>query len=178
MENHVSAPALSLLRRPSRHLLSRQLQDRLDGGAPGNVDQFVAGPLALLDQIDHGQQQLPVPGEKLGQLLFIGLSLLVDRVVAFLHGGSSFQGLATRFFIKNQVEPPLNFQLRSGHPRSLMALLQLAHTGEAEHCVALSADGRIGRLCLLASANSLNRCNASVYAPRAFWSPTSLSRWS
>jgi hypothetical protein len=81
-------------------LLSRQLQDRLDGGASGNVDQFVAGPLALLDQIDHRHQHLAILGEELGQLLFVGLSLLVDRLVAFLHGGSSFQGLATRFFIK------------------------------------------------------------------------------
>src|SRR5215467_16347958 len=100
MEDDVSAPAFSLLRRPSGYLLGRQLQDRLNRGAPSNIDQLVAGPLALLDQIDHRQQHLAVPGEELGQLLFIGLSLLVDRVVAFLHGGSSFQGLATRFLLR------------------------------------------------------------------------------
>ena len=30
-----------------------------------NIDQFVAGHLALLHEIHHGQQQLPALGEKL-----------------------------------------------------------------------------------------------------------------
>jgi len=37
----------------------------LDRGASCNIDQFVAGHLALLDEIHHGQQQLPALGEKL-----------------------------------------------------------------------------------------------------------------
>jgi hypothetical protein len=45
----------------------------------------------MLDEIHHGQQQLPALGEKLGQLLFVGLSLFVNRVIASFHGGSSFQ---------------------------------------------------------------------------------------
>src|SRR5262249_28114491 len=46
-------------------------------------------------------------GEKLGQLSFVGLPLLVDRMVVSFHGGSSFQVLVTRFSLENQVEPPL-----------------------------------------------------------------------
>src|SRR5262249_14734304 len=63
------AAAFALLERPSCHLLSRQLQDRLDRGASGNIDQLVAGPLALLDQIDHRQQHLAILGENLGRRL-------------------------------------------------------------------------------------------------------------
>ena|ERR1035441_6147338 len=59
--------------------------------APGHVDQFVAGPLALLDQIHHGNKKLPVSGQKTGQLLLVGFSLLAYGVVAFLHGGSPFK---------------------------------------------------------------------------------------
>jgi hypothetical protein len=72
----------------------------LDRSASCNIDQFVAGHLALLNEIHHGQQQLPALAEKLGQLPFVGLSLFVNRVIASFHGGTSFQGLATRFFIK------------------------------------------------------------------------------
>jgi hypothetical protein len=43
---------------------------------PGDLDQFVAGQLALLDQIHHGQKKLPIPGSKRGQLLFAGFSSL------------------------------------------------------------------------------------------------------
>ena len=81
---------LALLAWPG-HLLRRQPQHCLDRGAPCHIDQFVAGHLALLDEIHHGQQQLPALAEKLGQLLFVGLSLFVNRVIASFHGGSSFQ---------------------------------------------------------------------------------------
>src|SRR5678809_358957 len=74
-----SSSLLALLAWPG-HLLRRQSQHRLDRGPSRNIDQFVAGHLALLDEIHHGQQQLPALGEKLGQLLFVGLSLFVNRV--------------------------------------------------------------------------------------------------
>jgi len=88
--DHLPSSLLALLAWPG-HLLRRQPQHRLDRGASRNIDQFVAGHLALLDQIHHGQQQLPALGEKLGQLVFVGLSLFVNRVIASFHGGSSFQ---------------------------------------------------------------------------------------
>ena len=69
----------------------RQLQHSLNGGATGYVDQFVAGQTALLDQIDHGHEKLPAPGQKPGQLLLVHFSLLAYGVVAFLHGGSPFK---------------------------------------------------------------------------------------
>ena len=50
-----------------------------------------AGQPALLDQIHHGQKKLPAPGQEPGQLLLVRFSLLAYRMVAFLHGGSSFQ---------------------------------------------------------------------------------------
>ncbi|HLJ91500.1 MAG TPA: hypothetical protein VKZ53_32170 [Candidatus Angelobacter sp.] len=81
-----------MLTRPSGRLFGRQLQDRLDGGAASDINEFVACQSALFDEIHHGQQQLPAFGEKIGQLPFVGLPLLVDRMVASFHGGSSFQG--------------------------------------------------------------------------------------
>jgi hypothetical protein len=68
-------------------LSDRKLQVQRPRLPPREKRKMGALATALLDQIDHWQQQLAVPGEKLGQLLFIGPSLLVDRVVAFLHGG-------------------------------------------------------------------------------------------
>jgi hypothetical protein len=50
------------------------LLHRLDGGAAGHVDQLVTGHLALLDQIHHGQQSLPVLDQKAGQFLFVRLA--------------------------------------------------------------------------------------------------------
>jgi hypothetical protein len=44
---------------------------------PVTVNQLVGGPLALFDQIAHRQQQLSTRGEKLGQLPFVALSLLL-----------------------------------------------------------------------------------------------------
>ena len=43
-------------------------------GPSGHVDQFVAGHPALLDQIHHGQQVLPILGKELSQ--FPGVQLL------------------------------------------------------------------------------------------------------
>jgi hypothetical protein len=91
MENSLSPAALALLRRTPGRMVGRKLQYRLDGGAAGYVDQFVAGKKALLDQIHHGQKDLPAPGQIPGQLLLVHFSLLADRVVAFLHGGSPFK---------------------------------------------------------------------------------------
>ena len=91
IENHLAGAALALLRRASGRLAGRQMQYSLDGGAAGYVDQFVAGQTALLDQIHHGQKDLPALGQKPGQLLLVHFSLLAYGVVAFLHGGSPFK---------------------------------------------------------------------------------------
>jgi hypothetical protein len=91
MENNLPVAAFALLGRASRRLAGRQLQHSIDGGTAGYVDQFVAGKAALLDQIHHGQKKLPAPGQVPSQFLFIDSSLLTDRVVAFLHGGSPFK---------------------------------------------------------------------------------------
>src|SRR5208282_3607520 len=91
MENHIPMAPSALLRRASCCLAGRQLQHRLDGGAASYIDQFVASQTALLDQIHHGQKDLPAPGQIPGQLLLVHFSLLAYRVVAFLHGGSPFK---------------------------------------------------------------------------------------
>jgi hypothetical protein len=90
IEDHVPGASLALLRRTSCRLARRQLQHSLNGGASGYIDQFVTGQSALLDQIDHGHEKLPVLGQKPGQLLLVHFSLLAYGVVAFLHGGSPF----------------------------------------------------------------------------------------
>lgn len=87
--HHFPCSLLSLLTRTASRLLSGQLQDGLDGGAAGHIDQIVAGQAALLNQIHHGQKELPVLGEERSQLGRVALSLLVDCVIASSHGGSS-----------------------------------------------------------------------------------------
>jgi hypothetical protein len=62
VENHVARAPLALLLRAACGLDGRKLQHGLNGRSSGDVDQFVTGQLALLDQIRHGQQRLPVPG--------------------------------------------------------------------------------------------------------------------
>ena len=59
--------APSLLFRP-RHGLGTHLQHRLDGRSAHHVDQLVDGPLTLLQQLDHREQQLPVLRQPTGQL--------------------------------------------------------------------------------------------------------------
>ena len=59
--------AASLLLRP-RHLHRAHLQDRLDGRTAHDVDHLVDGPLALLEQLDHREQQLSVLRQPAGQL--------------------------------------------------------------------------------------------------------------
>jgi hypothetical protein len=54
---HLPATAFPRLRRPTGRLLGGQSQHRLDSGPPGGVDQLVTGALALLDQVDHRQQE-------------------------------------------------------------------------------------------------------------------------
>jgi hypothetical protein len=65
----------------------------------GNLDQLVAGHLALLDQIHHGQKTVPILDQEPGQFLLVDFPLLADGAVSFLHGGSGspFKRLATRF---------------------------------------------------------------------------------
>jgi hypothetical protein len=91
IEDDLGGAPLALLRRTSRGLHGRQLQDGLNGRSPGDVDQLVAGQLALLDQIHHGQKPLPVLDQEAGQLLLVDFPLLADGVVTFLHGGSPFK---------------------------------------------------------------------------------------
>ena len=45
----------------------------------------------LFQPFDQAGEQLPALGEKLGQLLFVGLSLFVIPEIASFHGGPSFQ---------------------------------------------------------------------------------------
>jgi hypothetical protein len=61
-----------LLLRTSRHLRGGQLQDGLKNGSACNINELIASHAALLDQLDHGQQPLPVLGEERGQLLLRG----------------------------------------------------------------------------------------------------------
>jgi len=91
VENHVARASLALLLRAARGLHGRKLQHGLNGRSSGDVDQFVAGHLALLDQIHHGQQRLPILGQKAGQFLLVDIPLLADGAVSFLHGGSPFK---------------------------------------------------------------------------------------
>ena len=68
--------------RPPRTLPTK----RLNGRSSGHVDQFVAGHLALRDQIHHGQKRLPVLDQEAGQLLFI-LNPAVDALKLGLGAG-------------------------------------------------------------------------------------------
>jgi hypothetical protein len=79
IEDHLPGTPLALLRRTSCRLARRQLQYSLNRGPPGHVNQFVTGQSALLDQIHHGQQYLPILGQKSGQLQFVRFSLREDR---------------------------------------------------------------------------------------------------
>jgi len=56
-----------------------QLQHRLKDGASGNIDDLIAGHPALLDQIQHRQQRLPVLGKERGS--FCSLTFLCLRIV-------------------------------------------------------------------------------------------------
>ena len=91
IEDDLGGSPFALLRRTSGGLHRRQLQNGLDGGSSGDVDQLAAGQLALLDQIHHGQKPLPILDQEAGQLLFVGFPLLAYRMVSFLHGGSPFK---------------------------------------------------------------------------------------
>src|ERR1019366_7922734 len=91
IENHAFRAAFALLLRASRYLRGGQLQHRLKDGASGDIDELIAGHPALLDQIYHRQQPLPVLGEERSQLLLVDFPLLAYRVVLFLHGGSPFK---------------------------------------------------------------------------------------
>jgi hypothetical protein len=91
IKDHPGLTALALLRRTARYLRGRKLQNGLEDGSAGDIDELVAGHPALLDQIYHGQKPLPVLGEERGQLLLVDLPLLAYRMVRFLHGGSPFK---------------------------------------------------------------------------------------
>ena len=62
-------------------------QHHLDGAPTGHIDQFVQGHFRVGDQLDQGQEQLPLPTEEFRELLAVGL---VDDVVVFLTHGYSF----------------------------------------------------------------------------------------
>ena len=42
-------------------------QDGLDGGPAHDVDEVIDGGLGVLDQVEHGQQELAVLGEETGE---------------------------------------------------------------------------------------------------------------
>ena len=63
-------------------------QDGLDGGPAHDVDQVVDGDLGVLDEVEHGQQELAVLGQDLGELPGIERAAAVGEgndVVAFRH---------------------------------------------------------------------------------------------
>src|SRR5207247_1902999 len=83
-------------------------------------DHFIDGDSGLSDQFDQRKQQLPVG---LCELLDTGsraLLFVIDDMVRFLHGG----GVLSKdcFWRIDSIEPapppPLNLQLRLGHPRT------------------------------------------------------------
>src|SRR5215470_17206639 len=75
---------------PPRELLGRKLQDSFNRGSPRHIDQLVDGQSGLLNQIDHGQQSLPLAAEKLRQPPGVGLSFGGESVIASPQGGSPF----------------------------------------------------------------------------------------
>lgn len=91
--HHTTSPSrcFPCWRGPPGGLLCRQLQHGLNRGSSGHVDQLVAGHPALLDQIHHRQQLLPVFRKELAQLTGVHLSVLIDRVIVSFHGGSPFR---------------------------------------------------------------------------------------
>ena len=63
-------------------------QDGLDGGAAHDVDEVVDGGLGVLDEVEHGQEELAVLGQDLGELPGIERwrgCRRVNDVVAFGH---------------------------------------------------------------------------------------------
>jgi hypothetical protein len=76
---------------------------------------LIAGHPALLDQIHHRQQPLPILGEELRQFLLVNFPLLAYRVVRFLHGGSPFKVWQPDSF-RIRLNRRSNYQLWVGHP--------------------------------------------------------------
>jgi len=68
----------------------------------------------MLDEIHHGQQQLPALGEN-SPASFRWPFPVVNRVIASFHAVRPFKVWQPDSLLKNQAEPPLNFQLRSGN---------------------------------------------------------------
>jgi hypothetical protein len=64
---------------------------------------------AVLDQLHHRQQRLPIADQKLGELALARLPLLVNRMVVSSHGGSPFQGFVTPILFRIRGNRRLNF---------------------------------------------------------------------
>jgi hypothetical protein len=73
---HFAFARFPLLPWSSGGLLRRQLQHGLNRGSSGHIHQLVAGYSALLDQIHHGHQVLPIPGKERAQLASVHPPLL------------------------------------------------------------------------------------------------------
>ena len=67
-------------------LLGRERQDRLDGGPAGDFDQLIDGHLGPGDQLDHRQEELPLPAQEFREFAAIGL--VGDLVRCLVHGYS------------------------------------------------------------------------------------------
>ncbi len=52
-------------------LLGTHHQHGLDGGSAHDVDEVIDGRLGVFDEVEHGQEELTVLGEHLGELLRI-----------------------------------------------------------------------------------------------------------
>src|SRR5271167_561725 len=81
--DHLTVAAAAL--RCARHLQRRQFQHRLDGRAPGHIDQFFQRDLGALHQLHQRQQTLPVLRQPLRQRPSV---LSADYLIVLLHGGS------------------------------------------------------------------------------------------
>ena len=83
----VAVGLLALLLGPGQ-LGGAHQQDGLDGGAAHDVDEVVDGGLGVLDQVEHGQEELAVLGEDVGEGGGIERGRAVlggNDVVAFSH---------------------------------------------------------------------------------------------
>jgi hypothetical protein len=97
-------------------LLGRERQDRLNRRPARRVDQLVHGHLGLGDQVQHGQQELALPGQKLRQLPTVPA---IDNLIRWLHGGSFPLKLTNRILTDSadrNRHPFSNLQLPMGHP--------------------------------------------------------------
>jgi hypothetical protein len=94
-------------------------QHHLDAGAAQRVNQFIDGPLGLLDQFHHRHKRLPILCRKTGQRFGV---VLVDRadvllriaVIGSSYGGSLlYKRIRSRILIKLGLRTAAQLQTES-----------------------------------------------------------------